>query len=894
MKKIILPALLWSVCILINAQVPQGFNYQAIAWDDSGEPIVNTTIPVRLTIQSDSLGGTIFWQELHSSIITNDLGLFSLVVGKGVKQAGTASLFGDIDWTVTPKFIKVEVDYDGWKSMGSTRLWAVPYSMVAKDLSGSINKLTVAGETSSMDEPLFEVKNKNGQTVFAVYNEGVRIYVDDGDAKGLKGGFAIGGLDPVKGTGDLFIVNADSIRAYIDTNEGKGLKGGFAIGGINALKASPEEYLRVTRDSTRIYINDQTVKGVKGGFAIGGFDNAKAGMPEYLRVTDDSTRIYVNDSGKGLKGGFAIGGFDNTKGTATPFTALSPDNYFIGHRSGINNSTGLYNSFLGFEAGFSNTEGSDNALFGYQSGYSNNTGSGNLFLGYQSGYSNTTGSNNSFLGYKSGYSNTTGQYNSFMGSYTGVSNTEGSYNTFSGYEAGYANVDGEANNFFGTGSGYSNISGSNNIFIGPESGYYNDYGNYNTYIGYRAGYKGTTAYSNVAIGYQSGYELTLAYQNVFVGHLAGKNTTWGESNVFVGNSAGLANITGGSNVHVGAGAGEKANANNNTFVGWGTGFDNTSGGSNTFVGTQAGFNTTTGNNNVAIGNGAGYGNQTGSGNVFIGNYAGYSETSSNKLHIDNKITTTPLIYGDFSGKYLRINGDLYVDDTFFRMSNDPGTGTYPTYYVYQGGVGSTSKQYAFSVRDALWVTGPSFYDSYLNINVPNGGALYVADDEALWYNGTYFSWGYGGSYNIFADKVTVGGIVSPGGYGLYVVGSAYSTGTWAGSDERWKKNISDYGLVLDKLVKLNPVTYEWRKDEFPDMGFEDGSQVGLIAQDVEKLFPELVRTDENGYKAVSYEKLSVLLLEGMKEQQYRIESQEQKIAKLENMVNELLEVNQKE
>ena len=854
MKKIILSIQLLTVCIFISAQVPQGFNYQAIAWDDSGEPIINTAVPVRLTIQSDSLGGTVFWQELHSSITTNDLGLFTLVVGKGVKQAGTAVSFGDIDWTVSPKFIKVEVNYEGWLNMGSSRLWAVPYSMVAKDLSGSINKLTVAGVTPSMEEPLFEVKNNNGQTVFAVYNEGVRIYVDDGDAKGLKGGFAIGGLDPAKGTQDLFIVNADSIRAYIDTNPDKATKGGFAIGGINT---------------------------------------AKAGTEEYLRVTDDSTRIYVNDSGKGLKGGFAIGGINPAKGAATPFTALTPDNYFIGHRSGIYNTTGLYNSFLGFESGLGNTGGSDNALFGYQSGYSNNTGSGNLFLGYQSGYSNTTGSNNSFLGYKSGYSNTTGQYNSFMGSYTGVSNTEGSYNTFSGYEAGYTNVDGEANNFFGTRSGYSNITGSNNIFIGPESGFKNDYGNYNTYIGYQAGYNGTSAYSNVAIGYQSGFELTLAYQNVFVGHLAGKNTTWGESNVFVGNSAGLANVTGGSNVHIGTGAGEKANASNNTFVGYGTGYDNTSGVSNTFIGTQAGFNNTTGNNNVAIGNGAGYGNQTGTGNVFIGNNAGFSETSSNKLHIDNKITTTPLIYGDFSGKYLRINGDLYIDDTFLRMSNDPGTGTYPAYYVYQGSVGSTAKQYAFSVRDALWVTGPSFHDSYIDIDV-SSGALYVAGDEAIWYNGTYFSWGYGGTYNIFADKVAVGGIANPGGYGLYVVGSAYTTGTWAGSDARWKKNISDYGLVLDKLIKLNPINYEWRTDEFPDLGFESGSQVGLIAQDVEKILPELVRTNENGYKAVSYEKLSVLLLEGMKEQQERIESQEERIAKLESIINEMIENGQKE
>ncbi len=93
-----------------------------------------------------------------------------------------------------PKFIKTEVDYNGWNSLGSSRLLSVSYSMVAAELEGPLKKLSVEGVTSDMEEPLFEVRNKNGQIVIAVYSEGVRIYVDDGDKKGLKGGFAIGAL----------------------------------------------------------------------------------------------------------------------------------------------------------------------------------------------------------------------------------------------------------------------------------------------------------------------------------------------------------------------------------------------------------------------------------------------------------------------------------------------------------------------------------------------------------------------------------------------------------------------------------------------------------------------------------------------------------------------------
>jgi uncharacterized protein (TIGR02145 family) len=281
---------LLSPCL---AQVPQGFNYQAIARDGTGNPIINTILPVRITIQSDSLGGTTFWIEEHTSVATNSFGLFSLILGKGVKQTGSAvTSFNAIDWTVTPKFIKTEINYSGWKSMGSSRLWAVPYSMVAGDLSGAVKKLAITGETSDMEEALFEVKNKNGQTIFAVYNEGIRAYVADGAAKGVKGGFSIGGFGTDKGTSQsLFVVSPDSIRAYVDTSTGKTVKGGFAIGGFGATKAKSEEYLRVTRDSTRVYLNDTENKTKKGGFAIGGFNTAKNSGNEYLSVTMDSVKV---------------------------------------------------------------------------------------------------------------------------------------------------------------------------------------------------------------------------------------------------------------------------------------------------------------------------------------------------------------------------------------------------------------------------------------------------------------------------------------------------------------------------------------------------------------------------------------------------------------------------
>ena len=914
---------------LLFSQIPQGFNYQALA-RDGANPVINTVIPVTITIQSDSLGGTIFWKELHSSVLTNDYGLFTLVIGKGERLTqSTAATFADIDWTVTPKFINTEILYKGVpKNMGSSRLFTVPYSMVAGDIGGSLDKLQVTGKTTSLDEALFEVKNNIGQTVFAVYNEGVRIYVDDG-AKGSKGGFSIGGFGIDKGNSQNYLfVSSDSIRAYIGPKSGKASKGGFAIGGFDMTKAiTNEQYLHVTRDSTRIFVNDGPTKAKKGGFSIGGFDNTKGTQ------------------------------------TVTPFTSLTPDNYFIGHNSGLKNLTGLFNSFVGYETGYGNESGSWNSLFGFQSGFSNTTGSGNLFLGYQSGYSNTGGSNNTFMGYKSGYKNTTGDKNSFLGSFTGENNTTGGGNTFSGIYAGNSNTIGNNNIFFGTNSGFANTEGNNNIFIGSESGQYNTTGNYNTFLGYRAGHvnnannnvfigndcgysnttgnvnvfigyaagrsnttgsgnmylgngsghfsidgesnvfigeragynnisgsdnvfigylagmKGTDTWGNVCIGFQSGQELTLAYSNVFVGENTGRKTTWGEGNVFVGNQAGESNVTGSWNVHIGTGAGQYADADDNIFIGFGSGYRTTTGNTNVFLGNQSGTNNLTGGNNVYIGNGAGYINTAGSGNVFIGKGAGWNEAGSNKLYIDNSNTTTPLIYGDFNTDNLTINGNLSAASTYFRLNTNPGTGTTPTNYCYQGSALSTSKQFAFAVNDALWVTGPSFYDSYLNLNTSGSPALYIADDEALWYNGTYFSWGYGGTYNYFARKVAIGANVNSG-YALYVSGSSYTTGTWASSDARFKNDIRDISDPVDMVMKMRGVNYLWKSDEYSDKGFPAGRHYGVIAQEIEKVIPGIVNEGPDGEKAVAYNEIIPFLIEAIKKQQSQIDELEKKVAHL--------------
>lgn len=512
----------------VFCQLPQGFNYQAIARED-GNPVI-TPIGVMLTIQSAADGGTTFWIELHSAVQPNTSGLFTIVVGAGVKQAGsTANTFSEIDWSVGPKFLKTEINTgSGFVTMGTSQFLSVPYSVVADGLGGALDKLTVAAPvtSTSLTEPLFEVKNNTGQTVFAVYNEGVRIYVDNG-AKGVKGGFAIGGFGTDKAASQpLFVVNSDSIRAYIDpTAPVKGAKGGFAIGGFGMAKGV-DEYLRVTRDSTRIYINDlPTGKGIKGGFAIGGFGMAKGNM-EYLRITDDSTRIYINDDlAKGIKGGFAIGGFSTGKAITPKFLSVNIDkttvqvsdsstgfsvsniqtgisenfmkmnaiNYRLGHQSGekINQAIGKYNTFFGYKTGYNTTDGRENLFVGYQAGYSNAAASYNVYMGTESGKANISGTSNVFIGFGSGKASTTSN-NVYIGMKAGNVNAAGAGNTYIGYASGVDEgrpgyVGGSFNTFLGFNSGAKNYTGSNNVYLGAEASG-NSRGTGRILIGYKAGY----------------------------------------------------------------------------------------------------------------------------------------------------------------------------------------------------------------------------------------------------------------------------------------------------------------------------------------------------------------------------------------------------------------------
>ena len=88
----------------------------------------------------------------------------------------------------------------------------------------------------------------------------------------------------------------------------------------------------------------------------------------------------------------------------------------------------------------------------------------------------------------------------------------------------------------------------------------------------------------------------------------------------------------------------------------------------------------------------------------------------------------------------------------------------------------------------------------------------------------------------------------------------------AASDKRYKKNIENLDKSLDKILQLNGVRFDWKDEQY----MNGKTSIGLIAQDTEKIIPEVVFTDTDGFKSIDYGKLVAPLIEAIKEQQAQI------------------------
>lgn len=410
--------------------------------------------------------------------------------------------------------------------------------------------------------------------------------------------------------------------------------------------------------------------------------------------SEDGSSVFL-----GLNAGLNDNSTDN-KNVGVGYNALTANttgyqNTAVGYDALSSNISGHSNSAMGFEALASIRYSSNNAAFGSGAlknalfstsniafgkdvlGNTTNAGSNNIALGIESLYVNR-GDYNIGIGTQALYSNTSGDYNIGLGAFSLQSNTTGDENTALGYRALEDNIDGYRNTAIGSYALRNNTSGFSNVALSNEALSSNTTGDYNLAIGSLALGENTTGNYNIAFG-SSALRFNNADKNIGIGYFALNRNTDGTENIAIGEYALTTNTTGDNLIAIGNSALENnTTANNNVAVGVNASQENTTGFNNTAIGVNALTSNQTGDYNVIIGKDAGYlirGNRnviigsnagrgsgstpfTLSGSIFIGYRAGYSETSSNRLYIENSSGTTPLIGGTFSSNRVGINRDI--------------------------------------------------------------------------------------------------------------------------------------------------------------------------------------------------------------------------------------------
>ena len=367
-------------------------------------------------------------------------------------------------------------------------------------------------------------------------------------------------------------------------------------------------------------------------------------------------------------------------------------------------------------------------------------------------------------------------------------------------------------------------SGCHNTASGEDALYSDTSGSYNTATGFSSLFWSTTGNNNTAAGYESLYFNSTGSDNTASGYQALYTNTTGSYNTAFGASALYAASTG----------------MYNTATGYNALSSNSSGSYNTASGSGALY-TNNGNDNTASGYNALEANTTGSNNTAIG----YSALYKNKMGADNTASGTDALYANTSGRYNTASG--------FDSLRSNTTGEYNTALGWEAGYNLTTGSNNIDIGNPGESTdGVAAADSgVIRIGTQTPTALQTTTYIAGIYTNT-----------------TVSGLA-------VVVDSNGQLGV-IGSSERFKTGIAPMASSTEKLQQLRPVIFKLKGDPLGALRY------GLIAEEVAKVYPELVIRDQSGrIDGVRYDELAPMLLNEVQQQQNKIAAMEQRLAQMQ-------------
>jgi hypothetical protein len=317
----------------------------------------------------------------------------------------------------------------------------------------------------------------------------------------------------------------------------------------------------------------------------------------------------------------------------------------------------------------------------------------------------------------------------------------------------------------------------------------------------------------------------------------------GTYNLFAGVNAGIANSLGGYNAFFGSRSGDSnTSGHQNSFFGAYSGDSNTSGGSNSFFGYAAGTMHETGEGNSFFGAGAGLDHFSGSRNTFVG------------------ISTGTMSPDEPSGSDNTVIGAYAQVSTTANFATAIGAGSYAgqSNSIYLGRSGG---------QDTVRVPGNLVITKATTMN----GNLSVTGATTMNGNLVFAS----GGIALFQSNIILTSLGSAGS--AHICRNSSNQLSTCSSSLRYKTNVNRFGLGLSLVNKLRPITFDWK-----DGGLHD---LGLGAEDVAAIEPLLVTYNKDGQvEGVKYDRIGVVLLNAVKEQQKQIEHQQQVIDGLKKLV----------